>query len=357
LTLAWATGDSTGGNGDIVAWQGAVAAGGGGPTPPAPATAANFTTCIICIDFTAPSGGVFVNGAAVAGANAAQPNTWLDCAGASNPLWFHRNNESTVLEACPIVTKDSGGVQVMQMSVPGGITIPQGTNHGNGIESFVYPNGEAISTNNYMEATFNVNPFPYIGSCGGCGQGDAYVQGPWLGSGDGALGPGTTWNCLEFDAFEVNHDTNGGAFASSMGSWCPSGNTGLGGNWFGQYPPHYTDHGFDFTTQYVKIGQRMTSDGTTINKCMWINDVFQNCIPATVNGSNFQSYQLGDASSRMEMYYSVALFHAPDSRGPPSYVTPAGGEIGWTKSINVWACSNWKTTACTTSSANPGNYQ
>ena len=44
----------------------------GPPTLPAPATAAGFTTCVICFDWTAASGGVWVNGAAVPGVNAAE---------------------------------------------------------------------------------------------------------------------------------------------------------------------------------------------------------------------------------------------------------------------------------------------
>src|SRR5215469_8802219 len=61
----------------------------GPPTPPAQATVANFNTCVVCFDWTAPSGGVFVNGVAPAGVSAAQTNTWLDCAGASSPILIH----------------------------------------------------------------------------------------------------------------------------------------------------------------------------------------------------------------------------------------------------------------------------
>ena len=51
-----------------------VNASASAPAAPAPAQAAGFTTCIICMDFTAPTGGVWVNGSQPAGVNAAQAN-------------------------------------------------------------------------------------------------------------------------------------------------------------------------------------------------------------------------------------------------------------------------------------------
>jgi hypothetical protein len=85
LTLAWASGDGAGGSGDLVAWQGAKAGAGIacaiGPTYtgtiPAAAQAAGLTTCFMNLDFT--------------NASLSNPNTWIDCLGASNPLMYISN--------------------------------------------------------------------------------------------------------------------------------------------------------------------------------------------------------------------------------------------------------------------------
>src|ERR1700757_388786 len=61
-------------------------------SPPPEAVAAGFTTPSVCFDFTAPTGGVLINNSAPPGVNAAQTNTWLNCAGASSPIWFQGQN-------------------------------------------------------------------------------------------------------------------------------------------------------------------------------------------------------------------------------------------------------------------------
>lgn len=315
----------------------------GAPAPPSPAIAANFDTCVVCIDFTAVSGGVFVNGAAVAGANGATPSTWLDCAGASSPIWFQGSNGNTNrsingnIEPCPDVTSDGlGNSHVLHMQTPPLCCTNQNWDI-NGMKLYNNDAGVGIMapTNNYMEATYIVPQFPHSG----------YIMGPWLG-GAGEI-PSGVHNNLEFDAWEINTDINPGAHASCMGSWY-GGNQGLGCNWFSTFPPNYDS--FNPTTQYLKVAQRMTSDGNTIFKCMWINDAFQNCISATVNGGSLQSFSLTDSRSRMQTYFDLTGGLQLDPGGTTSTMH------AYTKSFNMWACSGWQTLACNTSAADPGGY-
>jgi hypothetical protein len=303
------------------------------PTPPTQATVANFNTCVVCIDFTAPTGGVFVNGAQVAGANGSNPATWLDCAGASNPIWFHGSNGlNTGALPCPDVVSDGLGNPRVLRQWNGPLT----SANVNGMKLYNNGNGTGIMapTNNYMEATFMVPQFPRFG----------YIEGHWLG-GAGEI-PSNVHNQLEFDAFEVNTDLNAGAYASSMGSW-HAGNQTLGVNWFGTFPPQYG--GYNLSTQYLKIGQRMTNDGTTLYKCMWINDVFQNCVSHSVDGGALLDWELGDAKSRMQTYF-ILTGCLQCSTGTTTDM------LAYAKSFYLWSCSDWQTIACRTNSADPGGY-
>jgi hypothetical protein len=101
---------------------------------------------------------------------------------------------------------------------------------------------------------------------------------------------------------------------------------------------------------------RITSNGTNnLYKCMWVNDVFSNCIswaPSNAPGG-YYAWQLSDTASRMRFLYSpVGVYNNPGAAQ-----TLPSDMISWTKSINIWACTNWQTTACSTpSNANPGGY-
>jgi hypothetical protein len=204
----------------------------------------------------------------------------------------------------------------------------------------LYNNGAGTGimapTNNYMEATFIVPQFPTHG----------YIESIWLG-GAGEI-PSGVHNYLEFDAFEVNTNISAGAYASGAGSWS-NGHGDLGANWFGTFPPNYGSN--NVTTQYLKVGQRITSDGTTFYKCLWINDVFQNCINGTPNGTTFLDWQLGDARSRMQTYF--ILTGCIQSGCSPGTATEM---VAYAKSFYLWSCTNWQSTACRTDSADPGGY-
>jgi hypothetical protein len=320
---------------------------GSAPQAPAPAAAAGFTTCVVCMDFTVPTGGVWVNGTAVSGVNTAQVNTWLaadggSCGGASSPIAWHyakfmgpKGTGASGVPCLDITSDGAGNSQVLHVVLPPLPTIND--NNANGFE--LYDNttaqGVKVPTNNYMEATYWVQSFPPT----------AYSTGPFLGGG-GEI-PSGEWNSLEFDAFEINTPGPGGQ-SSNSGSWW-SGNTSLGSNWFGSYPPNYS--GYNPASGYHVIGERITSDGsTTLYKCMWLDGIFQNCIHASVNGSTFVASQLSDATSRMETYFHPVGGPIWNGAQPTTMVS-------YTKSFRIWSCANWQTTACSTpGNPDPGGY-
>lgn len=328
----------------------------GPPSPPTQAAAANLTTCVLCIDWTAPTGGIWTSdgagGAASqpAGVNAAQTNTYIDCAMTSGQssalLFFLGTSGPTSTFPCPSITTD-GSTPVLQQLIVG--TPPSGS-HFNTLVGYC---GAFCSQGNtgwgwlaptamYFEATFKV---PVAAT-------NCWVQTIWSG-GWGEI-PDSVHNFLEFDAWEMGTSTacltDAGAQSSNVHLWgdvtpgTGTGGSGGGGiccfpsNWSGSFPPTGNPH---VESNYVKLGERITTDGTTVYKCMWVNDVEQNC----QNSSSMHAWQLTDAHSRQELIISVV--GGTDFTGPMT---------GYIKSFNVWACGNWKTIACRTSSANPGGY-
>jgi hypothetical protein len=343
----------------------------GAPSAPAPAQAAGFTTCVVCIDFTQASGGVWINGAAVAGVNAAQPKTWLDCAGASNPIWFHGVNYAESGEAgldtsCPDIITDttvSPGTRVLR--------IQQGTNSGgsgtacsngtcllsNGIKLYSKNQNKGIAspTGHYVEAELVLVTFPNaIGDCASnCAKG--YSNWTWA---DGAAAT-PNYNSFEFDSFEINGyamPTQACAsFDAGVGSWINGHFTNS--NWYGACPPTWVSHGFNFVTEYLAVGSRFTHDGSSTGyRCTWIGsdanpDVFQNCVNFSANGTTVQTSQFSDGTSRMnhdlEPVQTQLIGTQPPSIGPM---------VAYVKHFYEWSCPSWQTTACKTSSANPGGY-
>lgn len=304
------------------------------PAPPAAAQVAGFTICVICFDWTAASGGVWVNGTAVAGANAAQTNTWLDCAGAGSPhAWqyakFLGGNRGTVASGmpCPDITADgAGNSRVLHIVMP-----PVPVDNANGFELYDSGTGQGVKvpTNNYVEVTYWVPAFPST----------AFSAGLFLG-GAGEITP-AEHNYLEFDLFEINTPTAGGQSACTH-SWA-DGTTAIGCNWYGSNPPNYS--GYDPRSGYHVVAERTTSDGsTTLYRCMWLDSIFQNCIHGTVSGNAILADKLSDARSRMETYYHPA-------GGPLFGRTTTTDMVTYTTSLRVWACANWQATACST----PGN--
>jgi hypothetical protein len=360
-----------------------VVPAGSAPVAPAPAQAAGFTTCVMCIDFTAPTGGVWTSngtGAAAyqpAGVNASQPSTWLDCAGANSPLWYHGTNNVRTDPTCPSIVTDntiSPGLQVLKIMVQQNqsCTSPPCPNSGNTYTDYhngikLYKNnccGIAAPTGFYAEGEMVIVQFPNAN-----GNSKGYSNWIWAGGG----GEVPNYNNLEMDAFEVNGyaapSFPAPTFAAGVSSYIQGFNV-LGSNWFGQLPPNYTrmrsprttrrragrkTATFNFVSEYLTVGHRATTDGNSrLYRCEWIGTggvagTLQNCVNFTTNGTTFRSSQLGDATSRMQQYLH------------PVVTTDTGGGIGpmiaYVKRFDLWACPNWATTACSTpGNPDPGGY-
>jgi hypothetical protein len=304
----------------------------GMPTPPTQAQVAGFTTCILCQDFTATTGGSWYNN--VATGTASDTSTWLDCAGASNVLWYHLTNGATD-GPCPDIRNEASiNKNTLHFSMNGG-----SSPGGQGLNTYFFPSsiGITLPTNNYYETLMWVAP-PWPSG------GDNYAT-IWGGGGIGGI-PSSITNYLEFDAFEQIPGPTGAL--SAIHNWNPSfcsPQCGGPANFVGSLP-NYPPGSFDATSGYHRIGMRTTSDGTTLYKCIWVDGYFQNCVTITVGVDvNLQSFQLDDS-------------HRSSYILQPSWGSPGGATSleSYVQYVNIFGCANWQSTACKTSNPDPGGY-
>ena len=323
-----------------------VVPAGSPPAAPPPAQAAGFTTCVVCFDWTASSGGVFVNGSAPDGVNAAQTNTWLDCAGASSPLWYNYLPGYAVAGGCPSIVNDgAGNPRVLQLSMPATTCLSGQTCHFQGMQCCKPTSGSpqfTLPTNFYEEFTVWLpSPLPH----------NAFTGTFWVTS----LGAVSNGNGLEFDSFEIAADASGntapGNWISNWINWQSGTACGvpcyLPENWNGgSAPPHAP--GYSPTSGYHNIGMRITSDGSSsMYKCMWLDGVFQNCVSQSV-GADLLASQLNDTNSRTDGLMTITPYQNTSTN--ITFVENI-------KSFNIWSCTNWKTTACSTpGNPDPGGY-
>ena len=203
------------------------------------------------------------------------------------------------------------------------------------MNTFFFPGGTGITlpTNNYYEAVIWVAP-PWP-------SGDSYAS-IWGGGGIGGIPSGIS-NFLEFDAFEQIPGPTGAL--SAFHNWNPSTcspQCGGPSNFVGSLP-NYPPGNFDATSGYHTIGMRTTSDGTTLYKCMWVDGYFQNCVNVAIGGAGVQAFQYDDA-------------HRSSYILEPTYGSGSTGVDSYVQHVYIWGCANWQTTACKTSSADPGGY-
>jgi hypothetical protein len=333
--------------------------GGGPPTPPTQASVANFTICVVCMDFTQSSGGVWINGAAVSGVNASDTSTWLDCAGASNPIFYAYSPfqfpEHTA--PCQTITTDDQSTQVFQELLPS-ISLSAGNSYTAGVtiggDSSHEGRTGLMPLNAYMEVVARVSTFPVTAN-NTFPQSD-YAPIWWGGLNDAAHDTTGPWDYLEFDSNEVFSNPGvSTAYNSCNQVYYYQGifgnHSSFGCNWSGSYPPNdWSTH--DLVNSYIKIGQRITSDGSNqIYKCMWIQDVAQGCINQTVDSSLLFAWQLSDAAGHNSLNHGISI--NPD----PNVTTTTPVMQEWVKTLSVWSCSSWKTTACSTpGNPDPGGY-
>jgi hypothetical protein len=276
-----------------------------GAAPPAQAVAAGFTTPVISSDFTSSA--------------YANTSTWLDCAGASRPIWFQGNGAPAPSVPCPDITTD-GGVQVLRVHETPTASSSNGIMSGKGnTAGILFP-----ATSFYMEGVMRWTP----------NQAHAFANAPWVGYFQGCS--------LEFDSFE---NTGPGIFADSASHNC---GPGIGAAWPGTAPPNYP--GFDIT-QYHTYGARVNTDASTgIKWCAWIDDRLQGCQSTITAG------QAGVTTAQITTTPgTVNLFTGLSTDG----TSVASNFDQYIKRITVWSCSNWQSSnqvACKTSTLDPGGY-
>ena len=299
---------------------------------PAPALAAGFTTCVLCMDFTAPSGGVRVNGQPAAGVNAADPSTWLDCAGASNPLVYKAREKPA--GSCSPVGSDGHGSNAWNVIFPASSV--------SGYNAYLNELQDAVSNNLTLAQTLPPALFyrsivwlPTVPT-------NVYINYEWL-TGSQCKNAGCITTGLEFDGFEI--DNRQGAYISTWINW--EGGPSAGSNWQTAAPnlPNYPG-GYDPTSGYHTIDMRITTDGNTVYKCMWIDTLFQSC----VNASGLSS-QVSNIDRQEAIIIEIGC-----NCNDPGFQFSVPQYNAYVKEFDIWSCPAWQTTNCSTSNPDPGNY-
>jgi hypothetical protein len=287
-----------------------------GATPPAQAIAAGFTTPVINSDFTS--------------AAYSNTSTWLDCAGASNPIWWLGNGFPPPPQAiCPTITTD-GGSQVLQMVWP-----TTGNNTaGTGITSGFPPSSgpQLPASSFYLEGVMRwVN------------VANAFAQAPWI----------ALWNgcSIEFDTYENTSGTGGpGYYGDSIMHYCGQSAKAIWSAPGQTTPPNYP--GFDIG-QYHTYGARVTTDASTgIYFCEWIDNRLQGCTTIAPNDPAGVTSAMITTTPGLVNFIGGGVGNQNGTSVPSNF-------IEYVKRLTIWSCPNWQSAnqvACKTSVLDPGGY-
>jgi hypothetical protein len=284
---------------------GQIVPAGSDPTPPAPATAAGFTTLVLNSDFTTPFYATLSN--------------WLDCAGAGTPSWFliAQSGDSVAAPCSDIVVgADGSNGQTLQLTWHTADYI-SGQRHGIDLTSAAGGAGK-VFPNFYAEMTERVSGTP---------ANMINMEGPWSWATVAAGG------IIEYDGIEIYNPTY---TDSAVHNW---GAGGAGPSiWFGTAPPH-PPSGWD-ATQYHTYGYRVTSDGSTaIYMCAYIDNIAQGC--TSVNNATGTQITSGQTN-----YLLMG----------PNTASGSGNQVTmFVENVHIWSCASWQggAAACRTSSPNP----
>jgi hypothetical protein len=262
---------------------------------PAGASAAGFTTCAANFDFTQSFFATMSN--------------WLDCAGASSPMWWLNSSGQDCSDF--IMTTDQG-VQVLDFHLPQGQTL--------GSDGFLALNTATsnystasltIPQGKYYEVTFRVLSATATGGPGGNIIADAWS---WCCAGGG------TPPFVEYDFIEM-YSSNPGQDGAGTGPW-----NGGGWSWNGSLSQVGNQPGYN-PAVYNTYGIRVTTDGNgKYAECTYLNNNFVGCQTATA------------LPSAEEAHNFLSLWGSPVGAS----VT---GDTYW-QSIRVWECSGWATGEC-----------
>jgi hypothetical protein len=305
-------------------------------TIPAGAAAAGFTTCAANYDFTQSS---FSDTA-----------TWLDCAGASNPLWFNDPDTRAGGSGAPcsdvtMVTDSTIGKQVLKASY----TLADYNGGANRVSLTTWRNnvGDRFPNSGYEEAVMRVDANTYAHPSTDNYFGDlweegdaAQVQQPWC---NGLADQNCTW--MEWDFIEMyspGYNSNNGAgehCGLANVPPCPTNgiyySTGIQISWAGNTP------NFD-PTVFRNYGMRITQDGAGhFGACNYLDGV--QMAPNHNNPSCGQnSYAAGSADVVQNAVNRLKIWSGSSH--------PANGVDNtiYVQRITVWTCSAWRTTPCNT---------
>jgi hypothetical protein len=296
---------------------------GSGPTVPSQAAAAGFTTLALNSDFTQQLPSNWLGGCAVAGNGQPVGDFFSDDTGHTwwLNLWWAYNYQPclTVQRQDPTF---GGLVLDMPWTVDNGHTA-QGTvietaswdyNHSQG-------RGTAVSfpSNSYYEVVARITP---------AAPGAYMVLNTWAPDGISKSSPNTIeWDIIETDGNVLKN------YSAAVHNW---GNGGAGTFlWLGQDSPGLPSD-YD-PAQYHTFGLRVTSDGTLMSGCSYIDNKFITCkslpgglsVTQAANGRNF-----------------LVLQNACDWWNYGGQCTSGQQQHLYVKSVRVWSCTNWKTTQC-----------
>jgi hypothetical protein len=294
-----------------------------GGTPPAAAAALGFTTCAFAIDFTRATISEY-DGTAF---SADTLSSWLDCKGASHPL-FYANTYSGPVNCNDFRIVSDGGTKVLDISYEPADT---GTYTTTIMQSCSQGKAAACGAPTYPGMTFPFNWYYEIkmrttsGTLSSCPQSGC---GPMFDDWSYPTSFGPTWTELDFIEF-FSWSGLGGGYGATGGS--QQGGWNFGGN--GLWP--------NDTTNYHTYAVLTASDGSTETKlCSYYDNIERAC-----SGPNKGNY-----ATRMELI---------DNTGPPirgwcksdskNCLPPTQSEDHYIEWIHVWSCGAWLTGQCNAS--------
>jgi hypothetical protein len=295
---------------------------GSSSTVPAGAATAGFTTLALNSDFSQPMAANWLGGCSTAGNGA--PTTWGDFHGHTwwlNIWWSNSyQNCNTVQATDPVF-----GGTVLHMPWPSvdanyanrGTTLQTASwNYDSGNPG----NGDAVTfpQNAYYEIVARITPVArgaYIGFW------------TWPSS---ALN-GTITSGLEYDVIELDAGNLGNSDAGAH-NWA-TGNTADG--WVGFLPGGGLPTNFD-ATQYHTYGMRVTSNGTNLEYCSYVDNGFVRCFSAPG----------GLTATEATQREILIVQNACDNWNYGGCPQQGKAQDMYVKTMRVWSCANWQSTQC-----------
>lgn len=314
---------------------------GGCPAPPAAAVAANFTTCVLAMNFTIP-GGQF-----------ATLSNWLDVCGATGavqPVLYGipssgRGTNPACAQFHIINDSANGNVQVLDETWN-----PTFGDAGNETAAFQTLNtngsgGLSVRGGYYIQATYRNTSASYSDSTQDPNGSYPFVTEFWQFAtcGDGAL------DCVPENDVDERY-----SYPGSFGNVCGPVSAGSGSTFHqwtisgapGQFSPissyggqHGINNGYDCTL-YETIGYRMTMDNvssTGLASCAYVNGT------ATESGCG-QASSVNAAQFASNNYFIIST--GPQGTGGATAGHPSSTMDTYWQKIYIWSCAAWATTGC-----------